>query len=131
MSVPQPTFELIYELMNSGEKFMTVSELCKVLNVSRSGYYNWLKGAEAREKREQQDQADFSLILDAHKAHGRFKGARAISMELAHRPEPVIMNVKKIRRLTKKYNLECPIRKANPYRRMAAAMKTSRVAPNV
>lgn len=31
----------------------------------------------------------------------------------------------------RKYNLECPIRKANPYRRMAKAMKTSHVAPNV
>ena len=31
----------------------------------------------------------------------------------------------------KKYNLVCKIRKANPYRRMAKAMKTSNVAGNL
>ena len=41
------------------------------------------------------------------------------------------MNVKKIRRLMHKFNLKCPIRKANPYRRIAKAMQTSRVAPNI
>ena len=30
----------------------------------------------------------------------------------------------------KKFNLVCPIRKANPYRRMAKALKTSHIAPN-
>ena len=40
------------------------------------------------------------------------------------------MNVKKIRRLMKKYNLFCPIRKANPYRRMAKAIRTNSVADN-
>ena len=44
---------------------------------------------------------------------------------------PIVMNVKKIRRLMKKYNLFCPIRKANPYRRMAKALKTNNVADNI
>jgi hypothetical protein len=39
-------------------------------------------------------------------------------MSLLHRNPPVVMNVKKIRRLMDKYGLSCPIRKANPYRRM-------------
>lgn len=41
------------------------------------------------------------------------------------------MNPKKIRRLMHKYGLLCPIRKANPYRRMAAALKTSNYADNL
>jgi len=41
------------------------------------------------------------------------------------------MNHKKIRRLMHKYKLECPIRKANPYRRMAKALKTNAVADNL
>ena len=41
------------------------------------------------------------------------------------------MNPKKIRRLMRKYNLFCPIRKPNPYRRMAKALRTSNVAPNL
>ena len=41
-----------------------------------------------------------------------------------------LMNLKKIRRLMKKYGLVCPIRKANPYRRMAKAIRTNAVADN-
>ena len=41
------------------------------------------------------------------------------------------MNVKKIRRLMKKFGLVCPIRRPNPYRRMAREMQTSHVAQNV
>lgn len=41
------------------------------------------------------------------------------------------MNVKKIQRLMRKYNLVCPIRKANPYRRMAKALHTNIVAENI
>lgn len=42
----------------------------------------------------------------------------------------ILMNVKKIRRLMKKYQLYCPIRGANPYRRMAKALHTNAVADN-
>jgi hypothetical protein len=45
-------------------------------------------------------------------------------MRLLHANPPVHMNIKKIRRLMKKYQLLCPIRKANPYRRMAKALKS-------
>ena len=41
------------------------------------------------------------------------------------------MNHKKITRLMKKFNLFCPIRKANPARRMAKALKTSNYADNI
>ena len=43
----------------------------------------------------------------------------------------IVMNLKKIRRLMKKYGLVCPIRRANPYRRMANAIKTNAVFPNI
>ena len=42
----------------------------------------------------------------------------------------VRMNVKKIRRLMKKYGLFCPVRKQNPYRQMMRRMQTNRVADN-
>lgn len=41
------------------------------------------------------------------------------------------MNHKKIRRLMHKYGLVCPIRKTNPYRQMAKAMRTNAVADNL
>ncbi len=43
----------------------------------------------------------------------------------------IVMNVKKIRRLMRKYGLFCPIRRVNPYRRMAKALATHSVAANV
>ena len=51
-------------------------------------------------------------------------------MCMVHWEKPIIMNLKKIRRLMNKYGLICPIRKANPYRRMAKEMKTNKVADN-
>jgi transposase InsO family protein len=43
----------------------------------------------------------------------------------------ILMNIKKIRRLMKKYQLVCPIRKANPYRQMMRAIQTSHRADNI
>ena len=52
-------------------------------------------------------------------------------MRLLHQAPPVVMNRKKITRLMKKFGLKCPIRKANPYRRIGRAMQTNKVAPNL
>ena len=124
-------FEIIYNTVKQSDNSMCVSTLCEMANVSRSGYYAWLKSAPARELREKQDREDFDLILEAYKKRGYAKGAKGIHMALLHMDSPVIMNLKKIRRLMNKYNLSCPHRKANPYRRMAAALKTSNVADNL
>jgi transposase InsO family protein len=56
---------------------------------------------------------------------------RGIHMRLLRFDPPINMNIKKIKRLMKKYDLKCPIRKANPYRRMAKAMKTNNYAKNI
>ena len=110
---------------------LTVSMLCDIAQVSRSGYYNWVNSKDIRTEKENKDRKDFELILEAYQYRGYNKGARGIYMRLLHMNPPVIMNVKKIRRLMKKYNLFCPIRKANPYRRLAKALKTNNVADNL
>ena len=102
--------------------------MCELAGVSRSGYYNWIRSASTRRNKELRDEADFALILEAYNYCGYAKGARSIHMRLLH--TGVRMNLKKIRRLMKKYNLFCPIRKANPYRRMAKAIRTNAVADN-
>ena len=131
MNKSSDKFELIQGIANDPDNMLSIKELCRVAGVSRSGYYNWLKSAPVREKREQQDREDFEKILEAYKFKGYAKGARGIHMRLLHQKPMVVMNVKKIRRLMQKYNLNCPIRKANPYRRMAKAMKTNKVAENI
>lgn len=101
--------------------------------VSRSGYYSWLDSKNNLEsymnKKELQDQEDFKKILKAYLFRGYDKGSRGIRMRLLHMG--INFNRKKIQRLMRKYNLFCPIRKANPYRRMAKAIKTSNYADNI
>lgn len=125
---PSIKFELISQMISQEKNQMTVTELCAIAHVSRSGYYRWVDAAPKRAQREKADQADFELVLWAYNKRGYTKGARGIYMCLLHRTPVVIMNLKKIRRLMDKYGLMCPIRKANPYRRMVKALKISNVA---
>ncbi len=124
-------FKIIYEMTQKENNMLTVSMLCEIAQVSRSGYYNWVNSEDMRIKKENKDKKDFEIILQAYQYRGYNKGARSIYMRLIHMNPPIVMNVKKIRRLMKKYNLFCPIRKANPYRRMAKALKTNNVADNI
>lgn len=104
--------------------------MCNIAKVSRSGFYSFKSQTENKLIRELKDLEDFELIKSAYMVKGFKKGAKSIKMTLLNR-YGITMNLKKIRRLMKKYNLICPIRKANPYRRMAKAIKTSYVAPNI
>ena len=124
-------FEIIYKTIQNTNNPFTVKELCNIAGVSRSGYYAWVKAAPIREQQELQDRMDFELILIAYKMHGYSKGARGIYMALLHMETPVVMNLKKIRRLMKKYHLECPHRAPNPYKQMAKAIRTNHVADNL
>ena len=124
-------FQIIHEMLQNDNNLLHVTSLCDTAGVSRSGYYHYLSTENLRLKREKQDRQDFLIILKAYQYRGYDKGARGIYMRLLHMRPPVNMNVKKIRRLMKKYNLFCPIRKANPYRRMAKAMASAYVAPNL
>lgn len=121
-------FEIIYNTMQQNHSTMSVKTLCAMAGVSRSGYYDWLKATSSRELRKQQDRNNFELILTTYKMHGYSKGAKGIYMALLHMDPPVVMNLKKIRRLMDKFNLSCPYREPNSYRRMAKALKTSSVA---
>lgn len=123
-------YGLIREATRLDDNRLSISELCRIAGVSRSGYYAWLDAAPLRQSREENDLTDFSLVKQAYEFRGYKKGARSIYMRLLHLKPPVVMNLKKIRRLMRKYGLFCPIRQANPYRRMAKAMKTSHVARN-
>ena len=131
MEASKNKFEIIHETIQKSNNQLSLKMLCEIAGVSRSGYYNWVNAEETRLKKEEQDQEDFELVLLAYNHRGYDKGAKGLYMQLIHMEPPVIMNVKKIRRLMKKYGLICGIRKANPYRRMAKAIKTNNVAANL
>ena len=124
-------FEIIHEVISQENNRLSVSMLCEIAGVSRAGYYKWVASAEIRQEQEEKDRKDFEFVLSAYNHRGYDKGARGIYMTLLHQNPPIVMNVKKIRRLMTKYNLICPIRKANPYRRLAKALKTNNVASNL
>ena len=129
-AAPEVKFALIREAVARDNNLLKIGKLCEMAGVSRSGYYHWCAMEDSRKLREEADKRNFELILDAYRYRGYAKGARGIHMRLLHDPG-VIMNVKKIRRLMRKYGLFCPIRKANPYRRMAKALASNHVAENV
>jgi len=132
MNVPASSkYAIIREMTLRDNNLLNISWLCEAAGVSRSGYYHYLDTEDLRQQRETQDRDDFVIILKAYQFRGYDKGARGIYMRLLHMKPPVHMNIKKIRRLMKKYNLFCPIRKANPYRRAARAIATASVAPNL
>ena len=124
-------FEVIQKTIDEADNQLSVSMLCEIAGVSRSGYYRWINAANVREEKEKKDREDFELILRAYNQRGYSKGARGIYMCMIHWNPPILMNIKKIRRLMDKYGLICPIRKANPYRRMAKALRTNNVADNL
>ncbi|MBP1935138.1 transposase InsO family protein [Ammoniphilus resinae] len=109
-----------------------VTYLCTIAGVSRSGYYNYFsaKSQKRRKENDQKDEIAKEIILKAFHFKGRKKGARQIKMTLAGQFE-VVYNLKRIRRIMKKYDIICPIRKANPYRRMMKATQEHRVVPNL
>lgn len=129
-AAPKVKFALIREATLQDNNLLKISKMCEIAGVSRSGYYNWCASEGTRKAREDADKKNFDLILEAYKFRGYDKGARGIHMRLLHHPG-IIMNVKKIRRLMHKYGLFCPIRQANPYRRIAREMQTSTIAANV
>lgn len=67
MGVESAVFEIIHEALCQEDSVLTVSAMCEIAGVSRSGYYRWEAASETREKREKRDRADFALILEAYK----------------------------------------------------------------
>ncbi|SEJ41925.1 HTH-like domain-containing protein, partial [Bacillus thuringiensis] len=105
--------------------------MCKVAGVSRSGYYNYfsVSSQEQRKQKSDRDEILKETILKAIRFRNRNKGARQIKMTLAGQFQ-VVYNLKRIRRIMKKYEIIRPVRKANPYKRMLKATKEHRIVPN-
>lgn len=121
-------FELIQHAVKHGLRRMT-RYFCELLGVSRSGYYNYLHSADKRLARTLADEKAGALIKKVFHKRGFKKGSRSIKMTLEQEYQTVY-NLKRIRRLMLKFNLVCPHRRANPYRRMAKATQEHRTLEN-
>ena len=126
---PIKVFGLIKNIISKFNLIGMVKYLCQIADVSTSGYYKFLKSTDLRKYREANDLKTKQIILKAFNHRGYKKGSRSIKMTLENE-FGIKMNRKKIQRIMRKYNIVCPIRKANPYKRIAKATKEHRVVPN-
>lgn len=128
--LPSNIFQLINDTILKYNLSRMVSCFCEMLGVSRSGYYNYISSSEIRRIKEENDLRSKDLILKAFHKHGYKKGSRSIKMTLEQEFN-LTFNRKRIQRIMRKYDIVSPIRKANPYRRMAKATKEHTVVPNL
>ena len=126
---PSKAFELIYKTISKHKLKNVTASFCKILKVSRSGYYRYISTENIRKQREKSDIEVKNIILKAFNKHGYKKGSRSIKM-LLEQEENIIYSRKRIQRIMRKFNIICPIRKANPYRRMMKATLEHSVVPN-
>ena len=75
-------FEIIQNIILEFNLKNMVSHLCKVAQVSKSGYYNYLKSSNTRKFKENRDLELKKLILIAFNHRGFKKGSRSIKMVL-------------------------------------------------
>ena len=109
---------------------LNIKSMCAFAGVSRSGYYAYVSKLGSIDQREINDALDFALILAAYKYRNRVKGAKQIKMRLK-RCFNTNFNLKKIRRLMKKFVLVCSIRKANPNKAILKANRSNKTYKNV
>lgn len=126
---PSKAFELIYETISKYELANMTAAFCKILGVSRSGYYRYLSTETTRNQREESDLKVKSIILKAFNKRGYKRGSRSIKMVL-EQEENITYSRKRIQRIMRKFDIICPIRKANPYRRMMKANREHTVVSN-
>src|SRR6476646_4594775 len=126
---PSKIFQLIYETMEQNNFKQMTKYFCELLGVSRSGYYSYHTAACSRLEREQEDLEAKDIILKAFNRRGYKKGSRSIKMILENEFN-IPYSSKKIQRIMRKYNIVCPHRKPNPYKKIAKATKEHQVVPN-
>lgn len=126
---PSRVYQLIFETVEQNHFKRMTRYFCDLLEVSRSGYYSYLKASSSREAREQLDLEAKRMILKAFTRRGYKKGSRSIKMILEN-DYNLIFSRKKIQRIMRKYNIVCPHRRPNPYKRIAKATKEHTVVPN-
>jgi transposase InsO family protein len=80
-----------------------VKRLCRILTVSRSGFYRWLAGADARAERARADAELAGRITDIHAESDGTYGAPRVTAELRDEGERV--NHKRVARVMRKFNI--------------------------
>ncbi|WP_329536770.1 IS3 family transposase (plasmid) [Streptomyces sp. NBC_01450] len=80
-----------------------VKRLCRILTVSRSGFYRWLAGADARAERARADAELAGRITDIHAESDGTYGAPRVTAKLRDEGERV--NHKRVARVMRKFSI--------------------------
>lgn len=96
MGCKEVRFRMVYRFKDC----FTVNELCRLLNVSRSGYYKWL----SRGTRPDRDELIAKLIRQCHSRTRRTYGYRRVKIWLL-RETGLVINHKAVLRIMRKYDL--------------------------
>lgn len=81
---PHAKYEIIYEMTKQNGNRLSVSTLCEIAGVSRSGYYNYLSTEDVQFKIERnRTEKIFRKFLRHTASAATIKGARSIYMRLA------------------------------------------------
>jgi putative transposase len=103
-----------YQAIKSLTSQYTVSLLCKILGVSRSGYYKWLRRQAHLGCKAIEDQQLKQLIVQCHQQYKGIYGYYRIVMWLK-RKHALVVNHKRVYRLMKELNIQAKIRRKRRY----------------
>ena len=111
-------FEVILQLMSENLTF-NVSAACEILEVSTSGFYEYMQKANERKKRLEEDKQDEKLVLKAYLSHNSKKGSRLVVDNL-RREQGVRMSRKKVQRHMRNMKISGAVKRKNPYSKIGA-----------
>ena len=86
-----------FSIVKRFHKQLSIVKLCKILDVSRSGFYKWLK----RVKKESQDETILRMIIKIQNAHRNALGYRL--MKKALEMKGIIIGYSKTYRIMHRY----------------------------
>lgn len=92
-----------WDFISGHAEMFGVKRICRVLQVSRSGYYRWLSGAQARAERQAEEDALVAEIREIHAEHLGNYGALRVHAELRGFGHTV--NRKRVARLMRKHDI--------------------------
>ena len=109
--------KLKYRVIERFRDKYSIEAMCKVFEVSRSGYYDWRK----RQDRTPKDQWLVDLIIECQQKCKQTYGIRRVRRWL-QRQKGKVVNLKAILRIMRKLNLLSQIRRRKPYRNYQEAV---------
>ncbi|MCA1224187.1 IS3 family transposase, partial [Streptomyces sp. 8L] len=71
-----------WDFVSADAEAFGVQRICRVLRVSRSGYYRWIADAKTRQERQAADDALLVEIREIHTEHKGTYGVRRVHAEL-------------------------------------------------